>query len=999
MMHKLFQIKTWFKAKGWQSYSNKASPKNSKSVKTKTTKVHLTSKNHSRTTDHLKRIFILLLHLLYNYSKKLKIRITRTFFRIGKIAYEAAHLRFDYLHHYRKAIAVKKQREHEQKKINEAGISKSYNRFTFFIMTLVLSWATFDAVTIYFRQVNDFKNAVFVQSLIIERTVSSSINNVENYMSYIGDKASSVDGVNYKYISDLLRKSFNSNVVYENFYSWLEINYVDKNSQLAITSKDGILEQTRKVDTRYPIAEAKDNIGKMVIGNVTQIHTDLSGDYKVLPVALALGAGFIGDFSGLLISDVIIDKVYSDVKQSLQDKDLEYLVFNRNHQLIFASEHYSNLKITDYIKNCIDNTKEFYPTFVDGKKVFPDRSGYINGIRINDANFDFYRISNHDFIILAGYSDSVRTKAFFDKFRYAAIQLFGILGLFLLALFFFKKIQIAPIVAELVKRGIAAEAASDAKSQFLSNMSHELRTPMNGIMGMSLNLSEAKNLTDEQQECAAIIHSASGSLLTLLNDILDFSKIEAGKVSLENINFELRKVIEELGDLMSAAADKKGLEIITYIAKDIPKTLIGDPIRIRQILTNLVNNGIKFTTYGQIFINVKLEKYHSGIYHILFSIEDSGIGIEKNKISSLFQKFVQVDMSTTRKFGGTGLGLSICKELTTLMGGKIGVESESGKGSKFWVSIPFTESHSNELTEDEKIVVDNMKKLSGKTALIIDSSEDGKFMLGKRLGDYNISSKSIHCNNHGSNDNGATFDAVCKQSQTIKPDVIFISHHLVDKFDITDLVQKIKSNDDLKNIPLILTISRFNKSKIAENLLAQFSKAINKPIRDQNLTRALLETFGVVASPVAHNNEQNVAEEIVKNGIKVLLCEDNEINLKVAINLLSKLGYEVDFAENGQEGINKFLHIDYDIILMDCQMPVMDGFTATQKIRHTERENQAEHLIPIIALTANIGDKDKKACFNAGMDDFITKPIRREEIDKVIKHWVKKRESTVSSQS
>jgi signal transduction histidine kinase/CheY-like chemotaxis protein len=966
--------------------SGKTSSKKSPLVKTAPLRrnhhnyIQKLSTTHPKNFSFLKAIKIDLKH----YLKALRTRIIRGFFRVIKITLQAAQFKFDYFIKYHRAVILKRKKKHDQQKINEGGIARSYNRFTLFIMTLVISWATVDAVTIYLRQVDSFKRAIDVQSLIVERSISSSIINIENYMSYIGDKASSDTGVNYQYISDLLRKSFNNNATSENFYSWLDINYIDKNNRLAITSKIGILEETRAFDAKYPVSEARGNIGKTYIGDVIEIHSDILGDYKTMPIALA--TGLFGEAGGVLISDIIVDKVASDVEQALQDKDMEYLVFNKDYQLIFTSKKYSTVPIAEELIQNIKLNQELSVSTKDGKTQPRKESRILlKPVKINNTKFNFYRFSNHDFVILAGYPDSVKTKAFLDKFKYAAIQLFGILVIFILSLFFFKRVQIAPIVTELVKRGIASEAANEAKSQFLSNMSHELRTPMNGIMGMSLNLSEAKNLDDDQRENALIIYNSSNSLLILLNDILDFAKIEAGKLTLENINFEIRKVVEDLADLMSAACDKKDLEIITYVSKDIPKILVGDQIRIRQILTNLINNGIKFTSYGQIFINVELEKYHNGIYHLLFNVEDSGIGIEKNKLGRLFQKFVQVDMSTTRKFGGTGLGLSICKELTALMGGKIGVASESGKGSNFWVSVPFAKSKSNELTEDEKTTIENIKHFADKKAVIIESSDAGKIMISNRLNDYSINTTIIPFSDEHQDEE--IFAAIKSNSQT---NLIVISHHLSDKFDLSKLADQIKSDSKLKKIPLVLLISCFNKSRVEESLLAKFTKVVNKPIRDKNISKALLEVFGIIETKI---NPIQTQDEIVKNGIKVLVCEDNEVNLKVAMNLLKRLGYEVDFAENGQEGVNKFLHVDYDIILMDCQMPIMDGFAATKKIRSIELE-QKKKPIPIIALTANIGEKDKKLCLNSGMDDFATKPVRRDEIDKTLKHWTLDRKKT-----
>ena len=882
------------------------------------------------------------------------------------------------------------QNNHEKEVgIKETGIARSYNRFSLLIMSLVIAWGAIDATATYTRQLENFHKSIELQSYIVERAVSNSVNNIENYMNYLGDKFRTPEGIKYNNISELLRKSVNFNGITANFYSWLDINYVDNNKQLAITSARGILDKTSEIEEKYPLANAKLDFGKMVIGQVGIVDSELSGRYKTMPVALRVG--IYTKAEGWLISEIIIDKVQSDVEKDLQDKDLTFLVLDSNYDLMFASKQDANLTITPELRRSLYLHDELAHPKVIGKKGGLGKFGALkNPIRIGNTDFDFYRISNHNFLILAGYSDTTRVQTFLAQFKHIVIQIFSILAIFLSSLYAFKKIQIVPIIKELIKRGVAAEAANAAKSQFLSNMSHELRTPLNGIMGMSLGLSEGKNLTDEQKEDAKIIHRSSEALLTLLNDILDFSKIEAGKIDLENINFDLRSIVEDLADLMAVVANKKGLEIITYISPDVPRVVMGDPIRVKQVLTNLINNGIKFTTYGQIFINIILEKYQDNQHLVLFNIKDSGVGIEENKIGQLFQKFVQVDMSTTRKFGGTGLGLSICKELTSLMNGKIGIESDSGKGSNFWFSVPFGESHNIDLGEDEKITAPNIKKLVGKRALVVESSDDGKTMILNRLKDYGILSTAIDF------DQETDWQNIFHMIQKNHQDIIVISHNKNNKFDFEALIYQIKNDESLKNLPIILLISRFNKSNCKPELLAKFDKIVNKPIKEKKLTQALLESFNVATSTLLESNQNIIvaAPEIVKNGIKILLCEDNIVNSRVAVSLLTKIGYEIESASDGQEGVNKFLNVKYDAILMDCQMPIMDGFAATRKIRAIEFEQNQKggthHAIPIIALTANVSDTDKQMCFEAGMNEFTTKPIRRDDLDKKIKELVKK---------
>lgn len=970
MINQLFQIWT----KNSKNMAQNTENNGAKSI--------LVSQNNSRENDSRSKKQKSFFAHIACYFKHLAKKISRDLYRDKRILREALNFNFTYLKRYRRAVNLKRRLNHNKKKLSESGVAKSYHRFSWLIMTLVIVWSIIDATTTYIRQVEDFKKSVKLQSGIVESATSNSMNNVENYMNYLGEKFRVPEGVEYNYISELLRKSVSTNnSIVDNFYFWLDVNYVNPEHKLAITSKKGVLPKTIDIDEKYPVIEAEGNQGEMAVGKIGVVHSEISGDYKTIPVALSVGAGTKSE--GLLISEILISKVVSDVGKSLQDQDLDFLVFDNEYDLIFTSKRYENLQYDSQMRARLQELPELARLRSLDKRDSVERSGAFEAmIRIGDTDFDYYRVSNHNLIMLFGYSDLVRAKAFFNQFKYTFIQLFGILFLFLSSLFFFKKIHIIPIVQELIKRGQDAEAANQAKNQFLSNMSHELRTPMNGIMGMSLNLAEGKNLNEEQRENALIIHRSSEVLLTLLNDILDFSKIEAGGIDLENINFDLRKIVEDLADLMSAAASKKGLEIITYIAPDVPRVLIGDPIRVRQILINLVSNSIKFTSYGQVFIDIYLEKHTSSEDVIMFSIKDKGIGIERNKINSLFQKFVQVDMSTTRKFGGTGLGLSICKELTSLMRGKIGVESESGKGSNFWFSIPFERSTHDELTDDERKLLVDIKKISGKKIFAIENYEFGRTMIKNRLKNYGITSEVTSFENND-------WEQIIKTLHKDKYDAIIISYHKTTEFNIDSLVTHLKEDGNF-NIPIILLISRFSKNNCQQRFLDQFTKLVNNPIRESNLSCALLEVFGVGKIQDVHEVNDSEHENIVKNGIKILLCEDNEINLKVAVNVLTRMGYDVESAGDGQEGLNKYLHVKYDLILMDCQMPIMDGFTTTRKIRQIEKESGTTNPIPIIALTANIGDKDRQQCFNVGMNDFVPKPMRREEIDRKIKQLVNK---------
>ncbi len=887
---------------------------------------------------------------------------------------EAAHLKFKYLG--RLLLSISKKYSQKHKISREVGIARSYNRFSFFIMSIVIGWILLDAVGIYNGTVENFDRSVQSQSDIIEKAVSNSVNNVENYMNYLGDKFKTPEGITNNYISELLRKSVNYNGLSDNFYSWLDINYLNKNDQLNITSKQGILEKTRKIDLKYPIEEAKIEAGKMIIGRVGTVHSIVSGDYKTMPVALRVGSQTKAE--GTLISEIIINKVDSDVHQSLQDKNIVFVVLDRNYDLLFTSKQYSNQDISKELNDGLSVHRKEIQSIISKKRNAFGKFGVLtNPIKVGDTNLNFYRISNHDFIILAGYSKSTIAAAFFSRFQYVLMQLLSILAVFLLAIYFFKRFQISPIVEELVKRGIAAEAANNAKDQFLSNMSHELRTPLNGVMGMSLNLLREQNLTNDQKDDIAVIHRCSESLLVILNDILDISKIEAGEINLENVNFNLKTVVEDLIDLISPAAFEKGLEVVTYISPEIPDVLVGDPVRLKQIMSNLINNSIKFTANGYIFIDISLKENDQNQCLVLFNIRDSGIGIEQTAIDHLFNKFVQADMSSTRGFGGTGIGLYICKELTSLMNGEIGVKSESGKGSNFWFSLPMGVGKTDENREIESI---NIKKLAGKKISFIESQEVPRNVFGKNLEGYEIVSQGLSFKT--STDGKIDWQNIIQAIKDNKSEAVIISYHKSEKLAVINLVNHIKDDPTLYNIELILLIYKHNKIDFIPEFLSQFNHLVNKPIKHKNLSRALFESFKIITQEVSVNHTSVGNSEIIRNGIKILICEDNPVNLMMVAKFFTSMGYEVDTSENGLEAVNKFLHIRYDAIVMDCQMPVMDGFTATRKIREIElahnRKTNSKKAIPIVALTANVSEKDKKMCFDAGMNEFLIKPFQND---------------------
>jgi signal transduction histidine kinase/PleD family two-component response regulator len=864
----------------------------------------------------------------------------------------------------------------DEQKFDWKVISKSYNYFTVVLVILALLWAAFNAYSIYQRQADDFDRILASQAFILERTFSESINDIENYLSYIGDKASEhkTKKVNYPLISKLLIKSFNTHKVCESFYSWLDIKYVDNNNLIAVTSKDGILKTPVKIEKTYPFQEALNYKGRMAIGATTKIHNDFFDDYSTFPVAITTPGG------GFLISELIVNKIQSDIKESLQNKDIEYLIFDENYQIMLTSDEYKNFKIDTQLKNRIQSNKDLSLILQNTKTIKSFNRKVIKfykPLKIKGVDFDFYNISNHNFITLIGYSRATKIDFFLNQLKHTSIQILGVLIIFLLSLYIFKRVKIIPIINE------ASASANRTKTQFLSNMSHELRTPLNGIVGMSLILSEANNLNKEQKMDAAIVYNSSVALLAILNDILDFSKIERGLIVLTKTNFELKKVIEDLADFVMPSCAQKGLEIITYISPDVPKFLIGDQARVRQILSNLIYNGIKFTKHGQILINIQLDYSQERTTSIVFNVEDSGIGIEESEINKLFHMFIQTDMSATRKFGGTGLGLAICKELVYLMGGKIGIKSDFGKGSNFWASIPFEKCLDDGLIKNEQILTNNIKKLKDKNIVIIESFDVSRAVMSSRLQDHNIKTHLILFNDD--DDQGEHIFTSLKNILLI--DAILISYHSDNKFDFIKLIKRIKNDQFLADIPLILLVSHFNKNDIDVYLRVEFAQIINKPAKDQDLFDALLTALKIVEDKT--NNTKALLNVDSKNRKRVLICDDNKINLKVVGKFLENVGYKIDYAENGQDGLNKFMHLNYDAVLMDCQMPIMDGFIATKAIRNIEISRGLNKRIPVIALTGNVTDADKKMCFDSGMDDFMTKPVIRNELLKIVQYWLK----------